>query len=154
MVLMNQYAGDDKWKAEIKKQDDLLHTCIWKGQSSFLQEGFIAQHRNAYVSMQQCAEHVEYQLPNQHTCIGYLLEATQCPDPGLQAAMANICTNNRLQGMHNNFEATGILVLPYDPVMEKRAVSTTYPAAQISALAGDSAEIVDTINRNTSKSKG
>ena len=57
MVLMNQYAGDDKWKAEIKKQDDLLHTSIWKGQSSFLQEGFIAQHRNAYVSMQQCAEH-------------------------------------------------------------------------------------------------
>ena len=47
MVLMNQYA-------EIKKQDDLLHTCIWKGQSSFLLEGFIAQHRNTYVSMQQC----------------------------------------------------------------------------------------------------
>ena len=67
MALMNQYAGDDKWEAEIKKQDDLLHTCIWKGQSSFLLEGFIAQHRNAYVSMQQCTEHVEYQLPNQHT---------------------------------------------------------------------------------------
>ena len=80
---MNQYSGDDKWEAKIKKQDDLLHTCICKGQSSFPLEGFIAQHRNTYVSMQQCAEHVEYQLPNQHTCMGYLLEGIQCPDPGL-----------------------------------------------------------------------
>ena len=77
MVLTNQYAGDSKWEAGIKKQDNLLHTCIW---SCFLLEGFIAQHRNAYVSLQQCAENVEYQLPNQHTCIGYLLEGIQCPD--------------------------------------------------------------------------
>ena len=82
MVLTNQYPGDDKWEAEIMKQDDLLHTCIWKGQLSFLLEGFIAQHRNVYVSMQQCAEHVEYLLPSQHTCMGYLLEGIQCPDPG------------------------------------------------------------------------
>ena len=70
MALMNQYVVDDKWEAEIKKQDNLLHTCIWKGQSSFLLESFVAQHRNTYVSMQQCAEHVEYQLPNEHTCMG------------------------------------------------------------------------------------
>ena len=25
-ALTNQYAGCDKWEAEIKKQDDLLHT--------------------------------------------------------------------------------------------------------------------------------
>ena len=45
MALMNQYEGDDKWEAEIRKQDDLLHTCIWKNQSSFQLEGFIAQHK-------------------------------------------------------------------------------------------------------------
>ena len=90
MALMNQYAGDDKWEPEIKKQDNPLHTCIWKGQSSFLLEGFIAQHRNTDVSMQQCAEHVECQLPNQHTHMGYLLEGIQCTDPGLQVAMASI----------------------------------------------------------------
>ena len=113
MALMNQYAGDNEWEVDIKKQDDLLHMHIWKGQSSFLLEGFIAQHRNAYVSMQQCAEHVEYQLPNQHTHTGYLLEGIQCPDPGLQVATASICTNNGMQGMHNNFEATATHLLPY-----------------------------------------
>ena len=26
LALTNQYAGNDKWEAEIRKQDDLLHT--------------------------------------------------------------------------------------------------------------------------------
>ena len=153
MALTNQYAGDDKKEAEIKKQDDLLHTHIWKGQSSFPLEGFIAKHRNAYVSMQPCVEHVKHQLPNQHTCVVYLLEGIQCPDPGLQVAMASIHTNNGLQGMHNNFEATAAHLLPYDPVIKRRAASTRCLAAQISALEGDSAETSDTIGKKPSIGK-
>ena len=94
--------------------------------------------------MQQCAEHVEYQLPNQ---------GIQCPDPGLQVAMASIHTNSRLQGMHNNFEAKAAHLLPYDPVIKKRAASTRCPVAQISALEGDSAEIADTIGKKPSIGK-
>ena len=29
-ALTSQYAGKDKWDAEIKKQEHLLHTCVWK----------------------------------------------------------------------------------------------------------------------------
>ena len=72
-----QYAGKDKWESEIKQQGDLLHTQQWKGQSNFPLEGFITQHWNAFVSMQQCADHVEYQLPNEHTQVGYLLEGIE-----------------------------------------------------------------------------
>ena len=67
-ALTSQYAGKDKWEAEIKRQEQLLHTRIWKGQSNFSLENFISQHRNAYVSMQASAEHVQYQLPNQLSC--------------------------------------------------------------------------------------
>ena len=66
-ALTSQYAGKDKWEAEIKRQEQLLHTRIWKGQSNFSLENFISQHRNAYVSMQASAEHVQYQLPNEHS---------------------------------------------------------------------------------------
>ena len=69
-ALTNQYAGNHKWEEEIHKQDDLLHTRVWKGQSRFPLEGFIAQHRIAFISMQQCAEHIAYQLPNEHTRVG------------------------------------------------------------------------------------
>ena len=52
LALTNQYAGKDNWSAELKKQDDLLHTFKWKGQSNFSLDKFIAQHRNAFISMQ------------------------------------------------------------------------------------------------------
>jgi hypothetical protein len=32
--IRNQYAGRDKWEAELKKQDDLIYNQIWKGQSN------------------------------------------------------------------------------------------------------------------------
>ena len=69
--------------------------------------------------MQASAEHVQYQLPNEHSRVGFLLEAIQCSDPGLQAAMASIKTDNGLEGMRNNFEATDgpvILLLKRDQV--------------------------------------
>jgi hypothetical protein len=91
--LVNQYAGQDKWEAEVKRQDDLLHNRQWKGRSNFSLEKFIAQHRNAYVSMRQCVEHITFQLPNERTRVAYLLDAIQCNDPGLQAAMAQVCTD-------------------------------------------------------------
>ena len=34
-ALSRQYAGQDKWEAEIKHQEQLLHTRVWKGQSNF-----------------------------------------------------------------------------------------------------------------------
>ena len=99
MALTSQYAGKDKWEPQIKKQEQLLHTCIWKGQSNFLLEHFISQHRNAYVSMSACAEHVQYQLPNEHSRVGLLIDAIQCADARLQATMASIKTDNGLHGL-------------------------------------------------------
>ena len=57
-ALTSQCAGQDKWEAEIKHQEQLLLTRVWKGQSNSSLENFISQHRNAFVSMQASAEHV------------------------------------------------------------------------------------------------
>ena len=133
-ALTSQYAGKDKWEAEIKRQEQLLHTRIWKGQSNFSLENFIFQHRNAYVSMQASAEHVQYQLPNEHSRVGFLLEVIQCSDAGLQAATASIKTDNGPEGMRNNFEATAAHLLPYDPVAKKRSNGQKRGAAQISSV--------------------
>ena len=121
LALTSQYAGNNKWEAELKRQDNLLHQCQWKGQNTFPLEGFIGQHRNAFVSMQQCAEHVSYQLPNEHTRVGYLLEGIQCSDAGLQAAMASVGTDNGADGMRNDFEKAAAHLLPYDPMAKRRA---------------------------------
>ena len=84
--------------------------------------------------MQASAEHVQYQLPNKHSRVGFLLEVIQCSDAGLQAAMASIKTENGPEGMRNNFEATAAHLLPYDPVAKKRSNGQKRGAAQISSV--------------------
>ena len=69
--------------------------------------------------MTACAEHVQYQLPNEHSCIGFLLDVIQCADAGLQAAMASDKTDNGSEGMRNHFEQTSAHLLPYNPVAKK-----------------------------------
>ena len=120
-ALTSQYTGRDKWESEMHRQDDLLHNRVWKGQSNFPLEGFVTQHRNAFVSMQQCAEHVSFQLRNEHTRVGYLLEGIQSMDPGLQAAMASVKMDDGPNGMWNDFKAAAAHLLPYDPVAKKKA---------------------------------
>jgi hypothetical protein len=154
LALTSQYAGVDKWEAEIKRQEQLLHTRIWKGQSSFALESFITQHRNAYVSMQACAEHIQYQLPNEHSRVGFLLEGIQCPDPGLQAAMASIKTDNGQGGLRNDFEAAVSHLLPYDPVAKKRSAGTKRGQATISFTEGEEAEVSSTIAKKSIGSTG
>ena len=124
LALIAQYAGQDKWEAEVRKQEQFMHNRKWKGQSNYLLESFCAQHRNAYVSMQACAEHIEYQLPNDHSRVGFVLNNIECSDAGLQAAMASVRTDNGPNGMRNNFEDTVAHLVPYDPVAKKRAAGS------------------------------
>ena len=138
LAIRSQYAGNDKWEAELKKQELLIHTAIWKGQSSFALESFVSQHRNAYVSMVQCAEHVKYQLPNQHSRVGYLLTGIQNSDAGLQAAMASVNTDDGPKGKRNDFEAAAAHLLPYDPVAKRRATGKRASGDVSAAEAGNS----------------
>ena len=107
---------------------------MWKGQSNFPLEGFITQHRNAFVSMQQCAEHIAFELPNKLTRVGYLLEGIQCSDPGLLAVMARVRMADGVNRMRSDFEAA--YLLPYDPVARKWTTGTKRPAANISDTRG------------------
>ena len=86
--------------------------------------------------MQQCAEHIAYQLPNELTRVGYLLEGIQCPDPGLQAAMVSMRTDDGANGMRSDFERAATHLLPYDPVMRKWSAGTKRPATNISDTRG------------------
>ena len=118
-ALTSQYTGKDKWEAETKKQEQLLHTRVWKGQSNFSLEHFISQHRNSYISMSAYAEHIQYQLPNEHSRVGLLIDAIQCADTGLQAAMASVKMDNGPNGLWSNFESAVSHLLPYDPIAKK-----------------------------------
>ena len=75
--------------------------------------------------MQASTEHVEYQVPNEHSRDTLLLEVIHCSDPGLQAAMASIKTDNGPQGMGTILKPQQrtycpMILLPRRDQMEKR----------------------------------
>ena len=71
--------------------------------------------------MQQCAIHVEFQLPNEYSRMGYLLSSIQTTDALLQAAMDLFRNDdNPTNGKISNFEATATCLIPHDPVAKKR----------------------------------
>lgn len=123
MALMSQYVGKDKWQKELKKQENFIHTHIWKGNSNTTLETFVSKHRAAHVSMVRCGEHVPYQLPNERTRVTHLLDAIRTSDPELQAALANIRADDSDEGKMNDFEAMAAYILPHDPVASKRSSS-------------------------------
>ena len=74
--------------------------------------------------MSACTEHVQYQLLNEHSRVGFLLDAIQCSYAGLQAAMTSVKTNYGPNGMRNNFDKATAHPQPYYPVANKWVVST------------------------------
>jgi hypothetical protein len=55
--------------------------------------------------MEACAEHVQYQLPNQHSRVGFFLDAIPNNDAEVQAAIVSVRTDDGPTGKRNDFEA-------------------------------------------------
>ena len=100
--------------------------------------------------MSAYAEHVQYQLLNEHSHVGFLLDAIQCANARLQAAMASIKTDNGPNGMQDNFEQAAAHLLPYDPVAKKQATGIKHGSALISLTKAKS-EPITTIAANDAK---
>eukprot|EP00957_Ditylum_brightwellii_P181857 13854182-Ditylum_brightwellii.AAC.1 len=92
-----------------------MHTQKWKGQSNYSLEKHCAMHQNAYVQMEAVSQHVNFQLPNGHSHIRYLLASIKNNGAGLQAAMANINLDQGIGGMRLDFEKAVAHLLPYCP---------------------------------------
>jgi hypothetical protein len=77
--------------------------------------------------MEACAEHVQYQLPNQHSRVGFLFDVIQNNDAGVR-------TDDGPTGKRNDFEAASTHLLPYNPVAKKGLSGTKRGAGMISSV--------------------
>ena len=93
------------------------------------------------MSMQLAAEHVTYQLPNEHSGVGYLICTIHNSDAGLQADMTSANTDNDPSGMRNDFESAAAHLLSYDPAQNKRSNNNKRGAAEIPDFNGDDARV-------------
>eukprot|EP00957_Ditylum_brightwellii_P098289 7489306-Ditylum_brightwellii.AAC.1 len=70
--------------------------------------------------MKAASQHVNFQLPNGHSHIRYLLACIKNNDAGLQAAMANINSDQGVDGMRLDFEKAVAHLLPYCLVAKRK----------------------------------
>ena len=122
---------------EVKRQDAILHSRKWKGQSNLTLEKNVQMHRTAFVTMEACILHVQFQLPNPFTRVGYLLDGIENNDPQLQAAIALVTDDVGPGGKRENFESAAAYLLPRDPVAKRRITTEKRTAAEISGIGAD-----------------
>ena len=134
-AIIAQHCGDDKWEAEIKSSDDFLKTKIWKGNTNHSLERFMEKHSSAYITLQQCAEHVTYQIPHDRTRVKYLIDAINCNEPGVVAALSCLRLDDGVNGMRNNFDATVTFLLPTDPIqIKQKSAGDKRPISEIASV--------------------
>ena len=94
------------------------------------------QHRSAYINLQQCAEHVTYQLPYDRTRVKYFIDAIKCTDPSVVvAALSHIRIDNGVNGMRNNVDAAITFLLPTDPIqIKQKSAGDKRPIAEIASV--------------------
>ena len=72
--------------------------------------------------MHACSAHVPYQLPNEHSRVGFLLDGIENDDAGLQAAMVSVEDNTGPTKKWEDFESVSAHLLSMDLVAKKRAL--------------------------------
>jgi hypothetical protein len=134
LSMVSSHAGIDKWEQLHKDKSKFLINTKWNGRN-FSLEKFTGMHRSAYVHLEEAANHVNFQLPTEHTRVGYLIDNLNNADPDLRAAIANVRLDTN--GMRSNFEDTVAFLLPVDPYSKhKRNQDKTANISDVNTLKG------------------
>ena len=136
-ALKGQYVTEDKCGTEIKIMSTLLLAHKWKANSFYTLDLFILQNMTVYVSMQVCGLYVEYQIPNEYTRVGYLLDGIEYNGTPLQVAISVMEEDDEPCGKCNDFELIASHIILKNPVVKKWLIAAKRSSAQISLVNKD-----------------
>lgn len=117
-AIISSHVGTDKWEKIQKEKTTFMMNVKWNGRQYSL-EKFTGLHRASFISLEEAALHINFQLPTEHTRVGYLLDNITSVDPDLRAALANVRANTN--NMRNDFEAMVSYILPVCPYAKHRS---------------------------------
>ena len=129
LAMLSSHCGKDKWESLQKERMDFLMNTKWNGRVYSLDK-FCGAHRSAYVQLQEASSHVPFQLPTEHTRVGYLIDNINNNDPDLRAAIASIRLNT--DNMRSDFEAAVACLLPVCPYTKSKSTSKKSISPQVS----------------------
>ena len=113
---MAQYVVNDKWQKLFKDSVDILQNLCWPGQGMFMLDKFILVHRNYFVVMTQCDQHVNYQLTNKITRVNFHINAIECKDPGMNATIEIVKGNKGKTRNMNTLKDAAAYLTTWDHV--------------------------------------
>lgn len=117
-ALRSQFAGQDVWDTILRKAEEFMKTRTWSGTTAVTLLSHLAKHRSAYIDIQQVAEHLPVEVPNERSRVTYVLDSIKCTDAEVLAALAAI--RQDATGKRVNFEDTVAFLLPTCPVKRKQ----------------------------------
>lgn len=118
LAVVSNHAGIDKWEILQTENMKWLMNTPWTG-TSYSLEKFCNQHRSRFVNLEEASNHVDFQLPTEHTRVGYLIDNITNNDPDLRAGIANIRQN--VNQTRSDFEASVSVLLQVDPYKKSRS---------------------------------
>ena len=128
-AIITSHAGNDKWDDVRKEKINFLMNTKWNGRTYSLDK-FTGLHRSAFVMLEEAALHVNFQVPSQHSRVGYLLDNITNSDPDLRAALASIRVNT--DGMRDDFERAVAFILPVCPYTKNKSNQRRNRQAELS----------------------
>jgi hypothetical protein len=88
MAIRAQHAGKDVWDKLHKEAESILQSIKWLGTANMTLAQHMGKHRQAYITLTKCAEHILVDVPNEQSCVTYLMEPITSVNPTVLAALA------------------------------------------------------------------
>ena len=111
LSLVKHNLGAAQWDKVILRAEEIQNTRVWNGRNSrYTLKRHIDMHRDAYNDMVRSKEHVDYEIPNEHTRVSRLLRSIQAGHIASIAAAKT--TIEATPGKRDDFEeAADFLIL-------------------------------------------
>jgi hypothetical protein len=119
MAIQAQHAGKDVWDKLHKEAESTLQTYKWLGTANVTLAQHMGKHRQAFITLTECAEHIPVDVPNKQARVTYLMESINSVDPTVLAALVAVCQDET--GKRVNFKDTFAYLVVICPVEAKLA---------------------------------
>jgi len=120
-ALKSQYARKMVYDRLVKDAEQMSNK-VWNGNTSTSLASHMGAQRKAWISMQECADHVPVDVPNEQARVTYLIDSIKTTDLPVLAALAAIHQDELDKRV--NFENSFAYLVPVCPVAAKAAKKT------------------------------
>lgn len=103
LALCQHNMGTAKWDKIIQEAETYVMKREWDGKNArFTLKSHINKHREAHNDMVRAADHIAYEVPNEHTRVGRLLKSLTSTNGTVLAAITNIHGDTNRRGDFEN----------------------------------------------------